>query len=197
MLRQEVNRLTPGANYDTTWLLAHRLCWLGTLGYLPAQPHPDPRQSHPTQAGAPGCFSQDPDGRWQCGPLPTYVHPFSEAGPRKAVPVLVGPSDVTLFSVCSSGAPPPQWRLHAGWAPRPPSTCLTSPPPSGTSLSPSTGPPHYSRDYWPPATGNTSPHKLGLHGHENWRGSELSPAGSSTRDTQGCRRGWVGGYVSK
>lgn len=55
---------------------------------------------------------------------------------------------------------------------------------------------HHSRDYWPPATGNTSPRELGLHGHETWRASELSPTGSSNRDTRGCGRGWAGGYVN-
>lgn len=38
MLGQQANSIPSGANYDATWLLAHRLCWPGTLGHLPFSP---------------------------------------------------------------------------------------------------------------------------------------------------------------
>lgn len=69
MLRQQANSIPSGANYDTTWLLAHRLYWPGILERLPLQPHPDPRQCHPTQPGAPGSFS--PGHRWKMANVDT------------------------------------------------------------------------------------------------------------------------------
>lgn len=198
VLGQEINSIAPGANYDTTWLLAHRLCWPGTLGHLPSQPHPDPRPCHPTQAGAPGSFSQDTDGRWPMWalrapePLPSCVRPFprqdQEGGPCPSGFFLCDP-------LCSCWGPSTRGgHMQAG--------LLGHPPPGCPHLHPrNLSVPIYRATSTTPETTGHQPQ--GTPRHVSWAcvgmrtgGTQLSPTGSSNRDTQGCRRGWVGGYVN-
>lgn len=81
------------------WLLAHRLCWLGTWEHLPPQPHPDPRPCDGTGRVPlhPSPRTRREDG--QAWPLPSCnTHPLGGGGSQ-------GPCSSWFWPLCQLSPP--------------------------------------------------------------------------------------------